>query len=69
MKAADFNSAVRKELLKVSLEDRKSWDGTELLIWWQSIAKENTSLRCPQAGDQFRQVKVACKDMYGKTAI
>jgi hypothetical protein len=66
MNKENFNKAVRERLNKVSIKERRNWDGTDLLTWWADAQKEDSSLHCSTVGDNFRQVQSTCKDMYGE---
>lgn len=69
MKKEDFKRAVRDRLDAIPLDERKTWNGTELFVWWTEVSGEDSYLRwerCP--GDLWQSVHGFCKDMIGPNA-
>ena len=69
MDKEEFKQAVRTELRRVPVEERRSWDDNKLFSWFLQAQAEDSYLtwdRCP--GDPWQWVPGFCKDLIGPRA-
>lgn len=69
MQKAEFQTALRDKLRKIPLAIRKTWDDTDLHIWWLTERKNDSYLtwdRCP--GNPWQWVPGVWRDLIGEHA-
>jgi hypothetical protein len=69
MEKEAFKQAVRTELRRVPLQERRSWDDHKLMAWYSQAQAEESFLtweRCPS--DPMQWVSGFCKDLIGSKA-
>ena len=70
MKKEDFRNRLRDKLGKVSPEMRKTWNDTDLYVWWVTARAEDSYLTWERAhGDVWQYVPGMCRDLIGPNAI
>lgn len=69
MLKSDFEKAIRTELRKIPIEERRTWDDTKLFFWYMEAKSTNPFLvwdKCP--GDPWQCVPSICKYLIGPGA-
>jgi hypothetical protein len=67
----DFRQAVRDELRKVPVTQRKVWDSRQLSSWWFKTVNEKPWLTWEKysGNDLWHQVQSMCNNMIGDEAL
>jgi hypothetical protein len=70
MRKQQFKKAVRDKLRQVPLEIRKTWNETNLFVWWTAARAADSYLTWERApGDHvWQHVKVMCGELIGRDA-
>ncbi|WP_243318070.1 hypothetical protein [Geothrix paludis] len=70
MNKSEFEQAVRTELMRVPIAERRTWDNNKLFFWFMKAKTDNPRLtwdRCP--GDPWQWVPGICKHLIGPNAF
>jgi hypothetical protein len=70
MRKQQFRKAVRDKLRQVPLEIRKTWNETNLFVWWTAARAVDSYLTWERApGDAvWQHVKLMCGELIGREA-
>ena len=69
MSKQQFRDAVRAALREVPLENRKTWDESDLSQWFFAERSKNLQLqRSDGDGDPWQHLKSMCSDLIGHKA-
>ena len=69
MKKEEFRQALRDKLSRVSLQERMTWNDTNLFRWWLAAKAGDSYLtweRC--SGDVWQHVPGMCSDLIWQNA-